>query len=196
MIAQTTLTLDAIAPAYLEARADAAEARRKLRGLQLVSKSMASQNTDHAAEVAAADRTGNALITNGQAARRGSGSGCEVIYRACSHSGFPPDECECDPRTPPFSDADIRDAEKAINDAEEALKAAETTLDATPSSFDAFAAAREAGATHVWWPMDRNVDPRLRRYQGQPVTVEEVQALGAHAMNRGVQAGGIIEVPS
>jgi hypothetical protein len=193
--AKMDLTLEAKSPEYLIAAADLADARKALNGLSGVPAGMVSRNADHAAEVAEKQRTGNPLITNGDALRRGSGSGFEVIYRAaCRCDGT--SECVHDPRTPPYSADAIAAAEKAVKAAEKAVKDAAATLAATDPAFDAFANAREVGAKFVWWPMEQNRDPRRYRFRGQPISDEKVAEMGHHSLRHGIEVGGIIEVPS
>jgi hypothetical protein len=194
--AKTALTLDAKAPEYLIAAADLADAREALRRIEAVPNGMVSRNADHAAEVAEKSRTGaGPLITNGQALRRGTGSGFEVIYKRCSCDGFDV-ECFHDPTESPYTPADITKAEKAVKTAEIAVAEYAKVLADTPAAFDAFANAREAGAAFVWWPMEQNRDPRRYRFRGQPISDEKVAEMGHHSLRHGIEVGGIIEVPS
>jgi hypothetical protein len=189
-----TLTLDVKTPDYLIAQADLASARTTLRRLERQPGDMVSRNAEHFAEVTAADITGNTLKTNGQVLDRGNGSGYAVTFRACACDGTT--ECLHDPRVPPYSAADIAKAEKAVVKARKAVAKAAATLADTPVAWDAFAAARDAGATHVWWPQDERRDPRRYRTRGQPVSPEELAALGPRKLNHEIQAGGIVQVPT
>ena len=189
-----TMTLEAPAPEWLAARIDAAEARRVVKGRQGALEMMESENRLHADEVAQKSRTGNRLITNGTAARQGGGFGAEVIYRRCQCSGFPPSECHHDPTESPYSAEIIEAGRAAIVKAEKALKVAEKRLAGVDTSFDVFANARENGARYVWWPLDRNRDPRKYRHRGQPLTDADVQALGPHRLRQAVNSGGVVEV--
>jgi hypothetical protein len=182
-------------PAYLTAQADLKDARTDLRRLSGVPAGMVSRNADHAAEVAEKSRTGaGPLITNGQALRRGTGSGFEIVYRRCSCDGFEP-ECFHDPTESPYTAADIAKAEKAVKAAEKAVAEYAATLAETPAAFDAFANAREAGAMYVWWPQDIHRDPRKFHYRGQPLTADELTNLGPHSLRRAITNGAVIEVP-
>ena len=75
-----------------------------------------------------------------------------------------------------------------------ALTDAEAALSDTPPSHDCLAVARSAGAEYVWWPADKYVDPRIRRWRGQAVTSNELDGLGVHELARLIGVGGIIEV--
>ena len=192
-----TLTLEAPAPAWLEARIDAADARKVVRSRQESLEMMESTNRLHADEVAAKSRTGGGpLITNGTAAARGSGSGFEVVYYRCQCSGFPPSECHHDPTESPYPADIIAAGRAAIDKAETALEDAEATLADTPASFDCFAAAKAENARYIWWPMDQRRDPRLYRHRGQIVTQTELTGLGPHGLRHAIAKGGILEVDS
>jgi hypothetical protein len=187
------MELTTVAPDYLIARADCEAARKTLRSTKTNAELMAERNVEHADEVARNGRSGYPLITNGQALRRGSGSGFAVVYTRCRCDGFP-EECAHDPREAPYSDDALAAADKAIAKAEKALKAAETNLTATPHALDAFANAREAGARYVYWPIEKFVDPRIRHWQGQPIPDPDLATLGPRELRRGIDAGSIIEV--
>ena len=192
-MSSTIMELKAVDPAYLEAKTDTEKARKTLRSAKARAEIMESENERHADEVAKKSRSGSPLITNGQALRRGSGSGFDVVHSRCRCDGFP-DECTHDPREAPYSSADLADAGKAIGKAEKALSVAETNLAATPHAFDAFANAREAGSRYVWWPLQKFVDPRKQRWQGLPLTDSDLADLGPHELRLGINAGSIIEV--
>jgi hypothetical protein len=186
------MTLPTVSPDYLIVRSDTDMARKTLRSAKARLEIMESRNDEHAHEVRNS-RSGSPLITNGQALRRGSGSGFEVIHKRCRCDGFP-EECTHDPREAPHSDADVAAAEKAITTAEKTLEAEEANLSETPHAFDAFANAREAGSRYVFWPLAKFVDPRRQRWQGQPVTDEDLAALGPHGLRQALTAGDLIEV--
>jgi hypothetical protein len=188
-----TLTLDVKTPGYLIAQADLASARTTLRRLERQPGDMVSRNAENFAEVTAADRSGHTLKTTGQIVDRGNGSGFEVIRKACACDGTT--TCRHDPRVPPYSSDDIAAAEKAVVKAEKALEKAAATLADTPSSFDAFANARESNSRFVWWPQDRDRDPRRFRFRGQPITDDEVAGMGPHSLRRAITLGAILEVP-
>jgi len=189
------LTLEATSPAYLEARADATAARKALRGRQHVPAGMVSANADHAQEVREKQRTGTGrLVTNTYAHQNGAG-GFEVIYHArcdCLDTDSP---CVCDPLATPYSDEEISAAEMAVTKAETALATAETKLAGVAPTIDVFENARRQNAPYVWWPQDRSRDPRTHRWQGQPLTAEEVAGMGPHSLRRAITTGAVLEVP-
>ena len=187
----TIMELKAVDPAYLEAKTDTDAARTAHRRAKARAEIMESKNVKHAEEVAR--NSDGRLATNGQILRFGSGSGFDVIYSRCRCDGVE-QECTHDPREAPYSAADLKAAGKAIGKAEKALEAAETNLAATPHALDAFTNARDNGAEYVWWPLVKFVDPRRQRWQGQPVTTEELAALGPHGLRHGIADGSIIEV--
>jgi hypothetical protein len=193
MTTTEVMKLKTVAPAYLIARAGCDAAMKTLRSTKTNAELMASRNVEHADEVARKSRSGSRLITNGQALRRGSGSGFVVVYTRCRCDGFP-DECAHDPRDAPYSDDALAAADKAIAKAEKALEATETNLTARPHALDAFANAREAGARYVYWPIEKFVDPRIRHWQGQPIPDPDLATLGPHELRRGIDTGSIIEV--
>jgi hypothetical protein len=189
------MTLEAISPEYMTARVECDKSRKELRASQIRLELMKSRNVDHAKEVAGKSRSGLPMKTNQQILQYGSGSGYEIVYSACRCSVLDI-SCSHDPRMAPHSDADLAAAEKTIDKATKTLSKAEATLADTPSSFDCFEAARAQGNRYVWWPKDKYVDPKLRRWRGQPISDEKVAEMGHHSLHHGVQVGAIIEVPA
>jgi hypothetical protein len=189
------MELPTTAPAYLIAKVETAKATKALKAAQNRLAIMDSENERHGQEVAEKSRSGLPLRTNQQVLRYGSGSGLEIVYSACRCADRDV-ECLHNPRRTPHSPADLAAVQDAIEKATEAFSMAEETLDSTDPSFDAFANARDVGAKFCWWPMDRYVDPRLRRWRGQPISDEKVLEIGPHSLQHGIQVGGIIEVPS
>ncbi len=187
---KSKIELPTLNPAWLIAKADAKAAASAVTVAENRLSRMGDQNERHVVEVAKAKSA--RLITNGRAELYGSGSGYDVIYSRCSDGP----ECEHDPREQPFSRKDIAASQKAIDKATTANAKAQTKLLTTSPDYDAFAAARSEGASHVWWPMDREVDPRLRRWQGKALTDDDIVALGPHELHRNVINGSIIEVPA
>ena len=192
-----TMTLPALSPQYLIAQVERDKAKKALARIRGRLVYMEGQNEQHESEVKEKSRHNLPLLTNAQALQRGNGSGFEIVHYRCKCEDLPGEpECLCNPRRSPFLPSDLEAVEDAISKAEAKVSKAEKTLEDTPSEFDAFANAREADARFCWWPADKYVDPRIRRFRGQPVTPEQMNALGPHGLNRGVQVGGIVEVPS
>jgi hypothetical protein len=189
------MTLEAISPDYLIAKAECDKATKALKGAQGQLEMMGSGNDQHAKELAEKSRSGLPMRTNQQILQYGSGSGYEIVYTACRCSDLVI-SCSHDPRMAPYSDAVLAAAEKRIVKAEKTLSRASATLADTPSSFDAFEHTRDVGARYCWWPNDVYVDPKLRRWRGQPISDEKVAEIGPHSLRHGIEVGGIVEVPT
>lgn len=192
MTSKTKPTLDATSPAWLAAKADVAAARGALRSAEGGVEFREGANERHAEEVAKARRHDEnvPLITSTQAAEY-TGGRAVVIYPRCRNDGH---LCDHDAADPPFTAADFKAARNAVTAAEGALTKAEKHLADTAPYFDAAAGAVDQDARFVWWPQNRLVDPRRFRWQGQPVTDEELAALGVHELRRLISAGAVIEV--
>ena len=195
----TTMTLSALTPAYLTARVRVAAARQAVKNAEGRPEMMRAKNADHAAEVAEIRREsrypgGPRFLTAAQALARGSGSGYEIVYKRCStHDDH---KCEHDPTDPPFTDDKIAEAEKQITAAKRALAKAGKRLAEEPPDFDVIGSAQQAGSRFVWWPPNRFADPTKQRYQGQPITDDELAELGVFELQRQVNLGQIVEIPT
>jgi len=191
-----TMELRARSPEWLAAKADVQIANREASAATGRVQNMERINGEHAAEIAEKARSGLPLLTNGQVARRGAGMGVEVIYSRCSCSGFPPEDCAHDATDTPYPDKELAAAIATAAAAQKAVAEAIETLALAPQDVDVFAAAKTVGALYVWWPQETNVDPRKRRYRGQPATDAEIQSLGIHGIRKALADGGLIEVPA
>ncbi len=185
-------TLPTVAPAWLEAKIDTDNARQRLVDAKRHVVVVVQANEAHTSEIVEIGRKSNdyKLVTNGTALAFGSGGSFNIVHHRCRCE----EACDHDPAKSPYSPEAIAAADRAVLDAESVLTNANADLDGTDSEFDAFANAREAKASHVWWPQARYVDPRLRRWRGKPLTASDVDDLGPHELNRCVVAGSIIEV--
>lgn len=165
----------------------AAEARQGLRSARNRVEWMEGKNSRHADEVAKASRSGYPKLITNQQAHIWTGGGATVIYRTrCSADGH---ACDHDPTEAPYSGAELDAATIDIEKDEQKLTAAEKALAQATASFDV-----AAGSRYAWWPLEIYVDPRKRRYQGQPISQAELDTLGPHELQRLITAGAVIEL--
>ena len=126
----TKMTLEALSPEWLTAKADCDGARRLLKERQGILQCREPTNEIHHNELREKSRS---KLTSAQALTRGSGSGFEVIHSACRcDSGV----CEHDPTSPPFDGDQMEAARAKILEAKEALADSAANLDATEPTFD------------------------------------------------------------
>lgn len=188
------LGIRARTPEYLAAKHEAGEARKAARAAENRLEWMTGENERHADEVAVAERWGyDRLVTNQQAAVF-TGGAATVVYRTrCRADGH---DCDHDPRESPYSDTELHAAAAAIAKTKRQLTKAEKALaDLEGSSFDVAEAVRDSdGPPFAWWPDEVFPDPSKRRWQGKPLTADEVDALGPLELQRLLAAGGVIEV--
>lgn len=184
-------TLDATSPKWLAARVDVQTARDNLREAENLADGMTWANGRHADEVAEKTRFHDGTLITSSVAQVFTGTNAELIYSRCRNDGH---QCTHDAREAPWSAADLAAAAKRVTARAADLADAEATLADTPSHYDAALEARKAGSRHVWWPANRNVDPRRYRYQGQPITAEELATLGVAKVRRLLVSGDILEV--
>jgi hypothetical protein len=189
---KTLPTLEALTPEYLTLRARLKATRKILNAAQSRLAYLPTLNEKHAEEVRGKDLSGSTLMTAGQVASRGTGAGVETIYYRCSCDGSA--ICLHDPRVAPVPAERLKAAAQAVSDAEKAVAKLETQLAATDGLVDVLAHARAVGASHIWWPVDRFTDPRLKHYRGQPLTAEDISSLGHHGLRQQVATGSVIEV--
>ena len=190
----TALGIRARTPEYLLSKVEAAEARNAVKNAQGRVEWMESRSATHTEQLAKADRSGYTNVLTNQQARQWTGGGATVIYATrCEADGH---DCEHDPRAAPYSDTDLRSAIFAIGQAERRLANAEKALAAAEesSSLDVAEACRQAGTRYAWWPDEVFPDPTKRRYQGQPITADELDALGPFELQRQVASGHVLEI--
>jgi len=192
-----TMTLEALSKEYLIARVDVAEARAAVKSAKGRVEIWEAKNAGHAKEVAEKRREssypgGPRFRTNQQVSMIGSGSGYEVIYSRCRHTGD--ERCAHEATASPFTEDDIATGRKQITAAEKRLTKAETRLAGTLPTFDVVVEARKQGSRFVWWPASRFLDPRKFRYRGLPITADELAEVGPIELQRLITAGEIVDV--